>query len=188
MEVKMKMPDLSTTGDEVRVVAWLIEVGGEVSRGAPLLEVETDKATMEVEAIASGVLKSVLAPAGDTVSVGQVIAVIEATDMPTARDATHPPSAAAAETPAAAEPLAPPVREPTTGTPGKTRGMFARNRARSTGPEPEPGQGAMPAASRPAVVPMTVAKRAAKPAETSNPAFPLAMTKSTLAAAMAPIT
>jgi pyruvate dehydrogenase E2 component (dihydrolipoamide acetyltransferase) len=91
MDVEMKMPDLSTTGDEVRVVSWVVEVGGQVTRGAPLLEVETDKATMEVEAIASGVLKRVLVAAGDTVAVGQAIAVIESAEVaPGAREGRPP--------------------------------------------------------------------------------------------------
>ena len=53
----MKMPDLSTTDSEVRIVRWLVEPGQRIERGRPLLEVETDKATMEVESVVTGVLR-----------------------------------------------------------------------------------------------------------------------------------
>jgi len=49
MRLEMKMPDLATNESEIRIVRWLVEPGQEVQRGQPLLEVETDKATMEVE-------------------------------------------------------------------------------------------------------------------------------------------
>ncbi len=78
MEVRMKMPDLATTeGSEIAVVRWLVDVGAPVTRGQPLLEVETDKALQEIECIASGTLKAVHAQPEQTVPVGQVIATIE---------------------------------------------------------------------------------------------------------------
>jgi len=77
MRFEMKMPDLATTESEIRIVRWLVELGQTVQRGQPLLEVETDKATMEVESVAGGVLQEVRSPANDLVAVGQVIAVLE---------------------------------------------------------------------------------------------------------------
>ena len=77
MEVEVKMPDLSTTEGEVKVIKWLIEVGQKVERGQPLLEVETDKATMEMESLASGTLKKTCVQAEDVVPVGTVIAIVE---------------------------------------------------------------------------------------------------------------
>jgi pyruvate dehydrogenase E2 component (dihydrolipoamide acetyltransferase) len=77
VEVEIKMPDLATADSEVTIVRWLVEAGQAVKRGQPLLEIETDKATMDVEAIASGTLYSIHAQAGETVAVGQLIAVIE---------------------------------------------------------------------------------------------------------------
>ena len=77
MEIEVKMPDLSTTEGEVKVIRWLIEVGQKVKRGQPLLEVETDKATMEMESIASGTLKKTCVQADDMVAVGAVIAIVE---------------------------------------------------------------------------------------------------------------
>jgi len=77
MDLKMKMPDLATTGSDMRLVRWLIEPGGSIMRGQPMLEVETDKAISQVESIANGVLKEVRIPPDSRVSAGQVIAVIE---------------------------------------------------------------------------------------------------------------
>ena len=78
MEIKIKMPDLSTTeGSEIGITKWLVEVGQTVKRGQPLLEVETDKAVQEVECIANGTLKAAHVRAGDSVAVGEIIATIE---------------------------------------------------------------------------------------------------------------
>ena len=73
----MKMPDLATTGSDIRVVRWLIEPGHNVKRGQALLEIETDKAVSQIESIATGILKEVLIKPDGSVSVGQLIAVIE---------------------------------------------------------------------------------------------------------------
>src|SRR3954466_6420176 len=77
MEVQIKMPDLATTAEEVTIIRWLVEVGSPVRLGEPLLEIETDKAAMDVEAVAAGTLKEVFAAAGDQVSVGQGIGIID---------------------------------------------------------------------------------------------------------------
>jgi pyruvate/2-oxoglutarate dehydrogenase complex dihydrolipoamide acyltransferase (E2) component len=76
MNYRIKMPDLAATDSEITVLAWHVGVGERVERGQTLLEVETDKATMEVESFVSGVLKEVLAQRDQRVEVGQVIAVI----------------------------------------------------------------------------------------------------------------
>ena len=78
MDVTMRMPDLATTDSSMTIVRWLVEVGQPVRRGQTLLEVETDKAAMDVESVVTGILRSVLAPAGDLVVAGQAIAVFEA--------------------------------------------------------------------------------------------------------------
>ena len=73
----MKMPDLATTGSDMRMVRWLIEPGQMVKRGQPLLEVETDKAISQVESITNGILKEVRIRPDGRIIAGQVIAVIE---------------------------------------------------------------------------------------------------------------
>lgn len=78
MEVRMKMPDLSTTeGTEITILKWVVNVGDPVERGQVILEVETDKAVQEIEAIATGTLTSQLVEPRDMVPVGQFIAAIE---------------------------------------------------------------------------------------------------------------
>jgi pyruvate dehydrogenase E1 component alpha subunit len=77
MEVQMKMPDLATTGSDIRLVRWLAQPGEAVERGQPLLEVETDKALSTVESILTGVLREVSIRPGAMVSAGQVIAIFE---------------------------------------------------------------------------------------------------------------
>ncbi len=78
MLVRMKMPDLSTTeGTEIAILKWVSNVGDAVKRGQVILEVETDKAVQEIEAIASGTLTGQLVGPGDKVPVGEYIATIE---------------------------------------------------------------------------------------------------------------
>lgn len=78
MEVRVKMPDLSTTeGTEISILKWLVDVGAPVERGQVILEVETDKAVQEIEAIVTGTLTSQLVGPGDKVPVGEFVATIE---------------------------------------------------------------------------------------------------------------
>jgi len=72
------MPDLSATeGSDILVRRWLVKEGARVKRGQPLLEVETDKATMEVESILTGTVLEILAVLGAKVAIGEVIARIQ---------------------------------------------------------------------------------------------------------------
>jgi pyruvate/2-oxoglutarate dehydrogenase complex dihydrolipoamide acyltransferase (E2) component len=72
------MPDLSATeGSDILVRRWLVKEGARVKRGQPLLEVETDKATMEVESIVTGTVLEILAVLGAKVAIGEVIARIQ---------------------------------------------------------------------------------------------------------------
>ena len=70
------MPRLSDSMEEGTVLKWLVEEGGEVKRGEPLVEIETDKANMTYEADTDGVLIEVVAKEGDTLPIGEVIARI----------------------------------------------------------------------------------------------------------------
>jgi pyruvate dehydrogenase E2 component (dihydrolipoamide acetyltransferase) len=102
MTFEMKMPDLATIGSEIRIVRWICGPGDGVRRGQPILEVETDKATMEVEATVDGVLQSIVTSENALVATGQVIATLDVADAPSTAESTPPTKAA---------------------------GMFARNRA-----------------------------------------------------------
>jgi pyruvate/2-oxoglutarate dehydrogenase complex dihydrolipoamide acyltransferase (E2) component len=70
------MPQLGETVAEGKIGNWFKEVGEEVAAGDNLFEIETDKVTMEVQAIESGVLSEIRVGAGETVPVGTVVAVI----------------------------------------------------------------------------------------------------------------
>ena len=72
----VRMPPLGATSNELRILQWLKEVGSTVEQGELLLEVETDKATLEVEAAVSGTLLAVLHGAGETVAVGEVLGFV----------------------------------------------------------------------------------------------------------------
>jgi TPP-dependent pyruvate/acetoin dehydrogenase alpha subunit len=82
--MNLRMPDLSTTGSPIKVVRWLVGIGDHVERGQAVLEVETDKATMEVEALSSGTLVQQLVAVDSEASAGDVLAVIGETDPPSA--------------------------------------------------------------------------------------------------------
>ena len=70
------MPQLGETVSEGKVAAWFKSVGDSVTAGENLLEIETDKVTMEVQAIASGIVAEIKVAAGETVPVGTVLAVL----------------------------------------------------------------------------------------------------------------
>src|SRR5947207_15979009 len=70
------MPALGMAQDSGRVTRWHKAAGDTVEAGEPLLEIETDKVTVDVEAPASGVLGRLRAAAGDDVPVGGVVAAI----------------------------------------------------------------------------------------------------------------
>jgi pyruvate dehydrogenase E2 component (dihydrolipoamide acetyltransferase) len=90
----VRMPPLGTTENELRIVQWLTEVGSKVAQGEPLLEVETDKATLEVEAAVSGTLLSVLHGADEVVAVGEVLGYVgePGEDVPTAEPSGASPA------------------------------------------------------------------------------------------------
>src|ERR1700704_460577 len=70
------MPALGMAQETGRLVRWLKQEGDQVTKGEPLMEVETDKATVEVESPASGTLAGITASEGSDVAVGGAIAVI----------------------------------------------------------------------------------------------------------------
>jgi pyruvate dehydrogenase E1 component beta subunit len=81
MAVEIKMPALSPTMEEGRLARWLVNEGDEVKSGDILAEIETDKATMEFEAVDEGTIKKIVVAEGtEGVKVGTVIALIEGED------------------------------------------------------------------------------------------------------------
>ena len=76
MATEIRIPIVDESTEEVRILRWVKQKGENVSSGDVLLEVETDKATMEVESFADGVLLEVLANENDTVAVNTVVAIV----------------------------------------------------------------------------------------------------------------
>jgi pyruvate dehydrogenase E2 component (dihydrolipoamide acetyltransferase) len=71
------MPRLSDSMEEGTILKWLKAPGDEVRVGEPIAEIETDKATIEMEALAAGTLAEIVADVGAEVAVGQVVAYLE---------------------------------------------------------------------------------------------------------------
>ena len=121
MAIELKMPALSPTMEEGTLAKWLVKEGDTVSSGDILAEIETDKATMEFEAVDEGVVSKILVPEGtDGVKVGTPIALIggegeSASPAPAAPAADAKPAsepAPKAEAPAPAAPVPAPVETP----------------------------------------------------------------------------
>ena len=101
MVTTIRVPDLGTTVDEVKLVAWLVDEGEEVKRGDVLAEIETDKATTELESVAEGTLLKQMVPEDTVVSKGDVLAYVGKpgeeipdqqvpADMPVAKELSAP--------------------------------------------------------------------------------------------------
>ncbi|HEY7204131.1 MAG TPA: dihydrolipoamide acetyltransferase family protein [Methylomirabilota bacterium] len=88
MPTNVIMPALELAQETGKVLRWMKAPGDTVRKGEPIVEIETDKVTVEIEAPASGVLRDVTAQEGDVVPVGQTIAVIAASTDVAAAPAT----------------------------------------------------------------------------------------------------
>ena len=98
MAIEIKMPALSPTMEEGTLAKWLVKAGDSVKSGDILAEIETDKATMEFEAVDEGVVGAILVAEGtDNVKVGTVIATMAGEDGAVAAKPT--PAQAAPESP-----------------------------------------------------------------------------------------
>src|SRR2546421_11384174 len=73
---EIQMPRLSDTMQEGTISRWLKQQGDEVKKGDVLAEIETDKATMDLESYDAGILEKILVQEGETVPIGQSVAVI----------------------------------------------------------------------------------------------------------------
>jgi pyruvate dehydrogenase E2 component (dihydrolipoamide acetyltransferase) len=80
MATQVIMPKLSPTMEEGQLSRWLKKEGDKVSMGEPLAEIDTDKATMEMQALGNGVLRKILIKEGESAPLGQLIAIIAEPD------------------------------------------------------------------------------------------------------------
>ena len=181
MPIEIKMPALSPTMEEGTLAKWLVKPGDEIRSGDIMAEIETDKATMEFEAVDEGTLVSIAVEEGtENVSVGTVIAVL-------AEEGENADAAAAAPTPAPA-PSAPPLNDGPAATPTARKlaeasgidlntitgtgpnGKITKDDVEAAGgtsapapaPSPAPAPAAAPAASGDRIIASPLAKRIAE--------------------------
>jgi pyruvate dehydrogenase E2 component (dihydrolipoamide acetyltransferase) len=77
VRVEVTMPTLGYDMEAGKIAAWLVAVGDTVQRGQPIAEIETDKATVEMEALQAGTLAEIVHAAGAEVEIGTTIAYLE---------------------------------------------------------------------------------------------------------------
>ena len=132
MPIELKMPALSPTMEEGTLSKWLVKEGDVVAAGDLLAEIETDKATMEFEAVDEGTISKIVVPEGtDGVKVGAVIALIAGEDEDAAAPAAAIPKA---DMPAPKAEAARPKPEPEVAS-------RADPPAAAVPPQPAPGSG-----------------------------------------------
>jgi len=185
MAIEIKVPTLGESVTSATVAKWMKQAGEAVKADEPLVELETDKVTVEVPSPAAGILSSIVVAQGSDVGVGAVLGLIEAgaaaaaaAPAPAAKPAAAPaakpaaPVAAPAPAPAVA-PRAPAA--PTVAMPSAAKLMA------ETGVAPEAGTGkggritkgdvlaALAAAPKPAAAPAAAPVAAARPARPADP-------------------
>ncbi len=134
MPIEIKMPALSPTMEEGTLAKWLVKEGDSVKSGDIMAEIETDKATMEFEAVDEGVISRIMVAEGsDGVKVGTVIALLQSEDEE-AGESTPAPSARESE------PKPSPVDPNKTGTEAKPAREDVRDHGKPADPKPAPAR------------------------------------------------
>ncbi len=138
MSVDIVVPALGESVSEATVAKWLKAAGDAVAADEPLVELETDKVTLEINAPAAGTLAEVVAPKGANVKVGQVLGRVAA-----GAGAAAPKKADPAPAAVSAVNVAPVVAAPAVPAPGPTPGPAARKALAEAGltPAAVPGSG-----------------------------------------------
>ena len=119
MATKVKLPELGEGIEQAEVVRVLVSVGDSVVADQPLLEIETDKATVEVPAPVAGTVTSVAVAAGGTIAVGATIVILDTVAAEPDATATEPAAAvktAASDTGTTPTVTPPPAEAPTPAT------------------------------------------------------------------------
>jgi len=155
MPIEIKMPALSPTMEEGKLAKWLVKEGDSVASGDILAEIETDKATMEFEAVDEGTVGKIMVPEGaEGVKVGTVIATLQGEDESAA--APDPEAPAPKSDPAPAAKADEPQDKPSTPEPAPES---AKEPASKPAPEPAPAKSPASAGERTLASPL--AKRIA---------------------------
>ena len=155
MPISVVMPALEMAQETGKLVAWLKKEGDSIAKGEPLIEIETDKAVMEIESPADGILAGIKVQAGETVAVQTVVAVIDAPGSAAATAATPAAPAPAADAAGDEEPAALP------GGKGKAAAPSAAAKTPAK-VESKPAAAAAPAVSAPAPSAVSSARPAAR--------------------------
>ena len=90
MAYEFRLPDLGEGLTEGEVARWLVSVGQEIAEDDPLVEIQTDKTTVEIPSPAGGVVSRILVAEGDVVPVGTLLVVIGAEEQPSAHEHKEP--------------------------------------------------------------------------------------------------
>jgi 2-oxoglutarate dehydrogenase E2 component (dihydrolipoamide succinyltransferase) len=151
MAVELRIPEIGESINEVQIGSWLKSEGERVERDEALVEIESDKATLELPSPVSGRIEKVLKKKGDVVRVGELIAMLaEGADgakaaakpaeaaKPAAAPAAPAPGAAAAPAPPASA-LPPPSAAPPRVMPAAARALAESGRSASSVPATGPG-------------------------------------------------
>src|SRR5437899_11327709 len=92
MPYELKLPDLGEGLTEGEVARWLVSEGQEIAEDDPLVEIQTDKTTVEIPSPAAGLVTRILVAEGDVVPVGTVLVVIGEDGAATATPPAEPPA------------------------------------------------------------------------------------------------
>ena len=145
MPTELKMPALSPTMEEGTLAKWLVKEGDEVKSGDILAEIETDKATMEFEAVDEGTISKILVPEGsEGVKVGAPIAILAAEGEDASAAAPKADTAPAAAPAPAATPAPKADATPKSSPPPEAKGYGVT----PTETPPAPSQPAVPVCPR----------------------------------------
>ena len=139
MATQVIMPKLSPTMEEGQLSRWLKKEGDKVSMGEPLAEIDTDKATMEMQALTNGVLRKILIKEGESAPLGQVIAIIgEADEDISALEKEAESRASSTDQPSEIKPQSAAAAAASTqsATPAATETRSSGGQLRQSSPEP----------------------------------------------------
>lgn len=151
MPTPIKMPALSPTMEEGTLARWLVKVGDKVSSGDIMAEIETDKATMEFEAVDEGTIASIdVSEGSEGVKVGTIIATLAGEDDDVSEDAAAVPAPAKPAEQSAPEAAPAPEPAPTPAPPP------------SSAPSPTPAPAPAPSPSGDRIIASPLAKRIAE--------------------------
>src|SRR5688572_6284679 len=164
MQVEVKVPQLSESVSEATLVAWRKKAGEAVKRDENLIDVETDKVVLELPAPSDGVLVKIVKNDGDSVTSGEVIAVIDTDAKATAAAAPSvAPAKAGAQSSAPAKAASAPAASPSAAKIAAEKGIdpasvqgTGRDGRVTKGDVLGAGSAPSPAAAKPAPAPVSI--------------------------------